>query len=127
SQKFNAALLQAAHGSDDVRGVERNMLHAGTAIEIQVFFNLRFAASLGRFVDGEFDAPTAILHDFRHQSRVLGADGAIIKVDELGKAHDALVKRDPFVHLAKLYSAKHVVNGRQIRATSATKHTGFFV
>src|ERR1700694_5987284 len=92
SQKFNAALLQAAHGSDDVGGVERDMLHAGAAIEIQVFFNLRFAASLGRLVDGEFDASTAILHDFRHQGGILGTDGAIIKVNELGKDHDDLVK-----------------------------------
>src|SRR5437660_5711014 len=100
------------------------MLRAGAAIEVQVFLDLRFAPPLRRLVDGKLDAPAAVLHHFGHERGIFGADGSIVEVDQLRKAHHALVKADPLVHLAQLDIAHDVINGGKIGWPGAPWHIG---
>ena len=76
------------------------MLDAGTAVKLQILLDLGAPARLSRLVDGKLNSPVAALNHFGHQSCVLGADVLIVEMDQLGKAHDMLIKADPIVHLA---------------------------
>src|SRR5437764_3514132 len=84
SQKFYAAFLKTTHSVHDISGIQSNMLYARATVEFKIFFNLRLAPPRCWFVYGKFDAPTAILHDLRHEGGIFGADSAIIKMDKLG-------------------------------------------
>ena len=57
-------LLQARDGLDDVVGRERDVLHAGAAVELEVLLDLALALALGRLVDRELDLPVAVRQTF---------------------------------------------------------------
>ena len=109
-EEADAALLQRAHGGDDVGRRQRDVLHAGAAVELQVLLDLGLALALGRLVDRELDAAVAVGHHLRHQRRVLGRDVLVGEADHLGEAEDALVVADPLLHAAELDVADHVVD-----------------
>src|ERR1051326_451088 len=52
-QEEQAAILQRLDGLDDVRGRQRDVLHAGPVVELQVLLDLALALALGRLVDWE--------------------------------------------------------------------------
>ena len=101
----------APHRLDDVAGRQRDVLHAGAAVELEVLLDLRSPLALRRLVDRELDPPRAVLHDLRHQRRVLGADVLVVEVNELLEAEHLAVELDPLVHLAFLDVADDVVDG----------------
>src|SRR6266508_4467978 len=100
---------------DDVAGLDGDVLDPRAAVELEVLVDLGSSSALGRLVDGELDAPLAVPDDLGHQRRVLGGDGLVAEVDELGEAHDPLVEADPVVHPAQLDVADHVVDGLKAR------------
>ena len=51
---------------DDVVGSQGEVLHARSAVEVDVLFDLGLFAALGGFVDRELDAAVAIAHHLRH-------------------------------------------------------------
>src|SRR5690606_26503483 len=83
AQELNAVRLKLPDRLDDVARQHGDVLHAGREIIVQVLLDLALALALRRLVDGELDAPVAVLHDLRHKGGVLGADVLVIKVDEL--------------------------------------------
>ena len=86
------------------------MLHAGATVEVEVLFDLGFAAAFGGFVDGEFDEAVAVGHDFGHEGGVFGRDVVVVEVLVEREAHDFGVKVDPLVHGVPAYVADHVVD-----------------
>src|SRR4029453_13973992 len=104
---------QCPHAGHDVTGLDGDVLDARTAVEVQVLVDLGALLARGRLVDGELDAPLAVPDDLGHQRRVLGGDGLVAEVDQLGEAHDPLVELDPLVHPAQLDVADHVVDSLQ--------------
>ena len=99
------------HRVDDVAGGQGDVLHAGAAVELQEFLDLRAALGLGRLVDRELDPAGAVLHHLRHQGGIFGADVLVVEVDQLLEAEHVLVELDPLVHLAFLDVADDVVDG----------------
>jgi hypothetical protein len=49
--------LQTLDSRDDVRGLERDVLWARTAVEVEVLLDLALPLSLGRLVDRELTLP----------------------------------------------------------------------
>ena len=47
--------LELCDGVDDVFGSESDVLNTGTAIEVDIFFDLGLLLTLGRLVDRHFD------------------------------------------------------------------------
>ncbi len=86
------------------------MLHAGAAVEIEVLFDLRFLAPLGRFVDRKLNIAIAVGDHLAHQGGVFGRDVLVVKSHQQFKAHHILVKLHPFVHIAEVNVADAVVN-----------------
>src|SRR5438067_1611026 len=80
-------------------GRDCDVLHAFTAVKIEILFYLRFLFTLGRFIDREFYEAVTIAHDLAHESRVLGRDVLVIEGENVAETHDILVKLDPRVHL----------------------------
>jgi len=108
-EELDAALPQAVHGRQDVAGGERQVLHAGPAVELQVLVDLRLPPAGRRLVQRELDPVVAVGDDLAHQRRVLGGD---VVADELGhvrEPHDPVVEVHPFVHPAELHVADDVV------------------
>src|ERR671938_1657878 len=62
-EEEDATLLQRLDGLDDVRRRERDVLHAGAAVEVEVLLDLALPLALGRLVDRELDLPFAAEHD----------------------------------------------------------------
>ena len=81
--------LQLADGVQNVVGGQRDVLHAGAGIEIEILFDLRFLLAFGRLVDGELHVAVAVGHHLRHQRRVLGGDVLVVEVLVEREAHDA--------------------------------------
>ena len=109
-------LLQRGDGADDVLGLQRDVLHAGAVVELEVLLDLALALALGRLVDRELDLPAAVRHHLRHERRVLGLDLVVAEVDDVRHPEDALVELDPVVHAAELDVADHVVERLQADA-----------
>ena len=86
------------------------MLHTRTAVIIQILLNLRFAQSIRRFVDGEFDAATSTRHHFRHEGRILGGDVVVIEMDVLRESHHVFVEIDPVLHVSQFHVADAVIH-----------------
>lgn len=53
--EFHTASLEVCDVSDDVVGQESDVLHTGTVVEVDIFFDLRLLLALGWFVDGHLD------------------------------------------------------------------------
>ena len=109
--KSDAALAQRRDRLHDVLDCERDVLHAGAAVELEVLLDLALALALGRLVDRELDLPLAVRHHLRHERRVLGRDVLVREVRELREAEHPLVELDPLVHPAELDVADDVVDG----------------
>src|SRR5512133_1350697 len=122
--ELDAAVAQGAHAGHDVAGLDGDVLDPRAAVEVQVLVDLGAFLALGRLVDGELDAPVAVPDDLGHQGRVLGRDGLVAEVDQLGEAQDPLVELDPPVHLAQLDVADHVVDGLQADRRQRVGHRG---
>ena len=87
-----------AHGLENVVGGERDVLHAGALVELEILFDLRLSAAFGRLVDGELHVAVAVGHHLRHQRRVFGGDVLVVEVLVELEAHHARVEVDPLVH-----------------------------
>ena len=86
------------------------MLHAGSAIEIQVLFYLGFSLALRGLVDRKAYLLISVRHDFRHQRRVFGRDVLIIEMLKHAKTHNVSVEFNPAVHLSPAHVADHVID-----------------
>ena len=62
-------------------GLQRDVLHAGPAVVIEIFLNLALPPALGRLVDRELDGLRIVGHHDTHQRRVLGGDILVVEVD----------------------------------------------
>ena len=105
--------LQLGDRMQNVVGGERDVLHAGPRIEIEILFDLRFLFAFGRLVDGEFDVAVAVGHHLRHQRGVFGGDVFVVEVLIEREAHHAGVEIDPLVHLVPAHVAHHVIDVEQ--------------
>ena len=104
-------LAERSDGLHDVLRLQRDVLDAGAAVELEVLLDLALALALGRLVDRELDLPLAVRHHLRHERGVLRRDVLVGEVRELREAEDALVEPDPLVHAAELDVADDVVDG----------------
>src|SRR4051794_3340388 len=66
----DAPLPQRADRGDDVGRAQRDVLHAGAAVEVEVLLDLALLAAVGRLVDRQ-DHRGSVPHHRRHQRRVL--------------------------------------------------------
>src|SRR5207247_10441270 len=92
--------VHVCYGVDDVARGQRNVLHAGPAVVIQVFLDLRPGAPAGGLVDGKLDPLVAVGHDFGHERGVFRADVRVVEVLVDAEAQDLVVKPSPGVDLA---------------------------
>ncbi len=99
-QQLDAVGAQGAHGRDDVVGRDRDVLHAGTAVEVQVLLDLRLLAARGRLVDRQLHLAGRVLHHFGAQRGELGRDVLVVEADQLLEAEGARVVVAPGLHLA---------------------------
>src|SRR6187551_2547186 len=112
----HAVLAQRRHGPHDVLGLQRDVLDAGPAVELEVLLDLALPLSLGRLVDRELDLPLAVRHHLRHERGVLGRDVLVREVRELLEAQHARVEVDPLVHATELDVSDDVVDRDQADA-----------
>src|SRR5688500_2829208 len=112
-EELEPALLHRRDGRDDVLRLERDVLDAGAAVELEVLVDLALPLPLGRLVDRELDLAAAVRHHLRHERRVLGLDLVVAEVDDVRHPEDALVELDPVVHPAELDVADDVVERAQ--------------
>ena len=89
------------------------MLHACTAVEIEVFVDLTFAASRRGLIDWEFDAPTPALHHLGHECGIFCRDVLVVERHELLKAEHFAIELDPLVHFAEFDVANDVIDSQQ--------------
>ena len=108
-EEDEAALLHRLDRADDVGRRERDVLHAGAAVELEVLLDLALPLAFGRLVDRELDLAAAVRHDLRHERRVLGLDVVVAEMDDVRHPEDLLVELDPVVHLPELDVADDVV------------------
>src|SRR5688572_30812211 len=66
-EELDAALAQRADRREDVVRGEREVLHAGPAVELEILVDLRLLLALRRLVDRELDALVPARDDLRHQ------------------------------------------------------------
>ncbi len=90
--------------------VERDVLDARAAVELQVLVDLGLLLGDGRLVDRELDLEGAVGDDLRHQRAVLGGDVVAHELLHVREAHDLVVEADPLVHLAEFDVAHAVVD-----------------
>jgi putative peptidoglycan lipid II flippase len=101
------------HGPDaghDVVGGQRDVLDAGTAVELQVLVDLRLALAGRGLVQRELDLPGPVRDHLAHQRGILGGDVVADEFLHVREAHDPVVEVHPFVHLAELDVADAVVD-----------------
>ncbi|MGY4277986.1 hypothetical protein ACVILE_004166 [Streptomyces sp. M18.1] len=110
-QELDAVRLHRAHGLHDVVGVQRDVLDAGAAVELQVLVDLGLLLGDGGLVDRELHLEGAVGHDLRHQRAVLGGDVVAHELLHVREAHDLVVEADPLVHPAQFDVADAVVHG----------------
>ena len=109
-EEVDSLLLHFGDCVEDVVGGEGDVLDARTLVEVEVLFDLRFAAAFGGFIDGELDVAVAVGHHLGHQGGVLGGDVFVVEVLVEAEAHDVGVEVDPLVHGVPAYVADHVVD-----------------
>src|SRR5215207_3983875 len=101
-EEEDAALLHRGDRPDDVLALERDVLHTGTAVELEVLLDLALALAFGRLVDRELDLAAAVGHDLGHQRGILRLNLVVAEVDDVRHPEDALVEPDPVVDAAEL-------------------------
>jgi len=109
------------HGPDaghDVVGGQRDVLHAGTAVELQVLVDLRLALAGRGLVQRELDLPGPIRDHLAHQRGILGGDVVADELLHVREAHDPVVEVHPLVHLAELDVADAVVDLGEARPSA---------
>src|SRR5512133_2820890 len=123
-EEEHAPLLHRLDGADDVLALQRNVLHAGSVVELEVLLDLALALALCRLVDRELDLAAAVRHHLRHQSRVLGLDLVVAEVDDVRHPEDALVELDPVVHATELDVTDDMVERLQADARAGVAVLG---
>lgn len=98
-QELHAARPQTANGRKDVAGVERNVLHTGSGIIVDVLLDLRTLLAQGRLVDGHFDRLLVVADDNRTKRRVFGVDLLVVDRPEAMELQIALVPFGSVFHL----------------------------
>ena len=94
-EELDAPRPQLVHGGADVGGRERQVLHAGAAVELQVLVDLRLALADGGLVQRELHPVVAARDHLAHQRRVLGGDVVADELGHVGEAHDPVVEAPP--------------------------------
>ena len=115
AQEFDALFAQLVHRVQNVVGGQRDVLHAGAGIKVEILLDLRFLFALGRLVDGEFHIAVAVGHHLGHERRVFGGNILVVEVLVEREAHDVGVEIDPLVHLVPAHIAHHVIHVQQAR------------
>src|SRR5512133_782750 len=123
-EEEHAPLLHRLDSADDVLALQRNVLDAGSVVELEVLLDLALALALCRLVDRELDLAAAVRHHLRHQSRVLGLDLVVAEVDDVRHPEDALVELDPVVHATELDVADDMVERLQADARTGVAVLG---
>ncbi len=103
-------LAEPGDRADDVVGCERDVLDAGTPVELEILVDLALLAPFGRLVDGELDPAIPVRHDLRHQGAVFGGDVLVVEADDLAEAQHVPVEADPVIHPAQLDVADTMVD-----------------
>jgi putative peptidoglycan lipid II flippase len=109
-QELHPGRGHGPHAGHDVVGGQRQVLHAGAAVELQVLVDLRLALAGRGLVQRELHLPGPVRDDLAHQRRVLGGDVVADELLHVREAHHAVVEIHPFVHLAELDVAHAVVD-----------------
>ena len=107
-QQPDAPLAQRGDGRDDVVGAQREVLHAGAAVVVEVLGDLALAQAVGRLVDRLHDL-AAVPHHGRTQRGELGRDRFLAEVLQLAETPHPVVPRDPFGEPAVLDVGDDVV------------------
>ncbi len=102
----------APTGALDVGGEQRDVLHAGAAVVVEVLLDLALALARGRLVDRELDRMRVVGHHDAHERAVFGRDVLVVEADVAREAEHAAVPVGPLVHLAELDVADHVVDAQ---------------
>ena len=109
-EELDAGRAHVADGLHDVVGVQRDVLDAGTAVELQVLVDLGLLLGDRGLVERELHLQGAVRDDLRHQRAVLGRDVVAHELLHVREAHDVVVEPDPLVHLAEFDVADAVVD-----------------
>ena len=79
-QELDAARLQRRDTVSTMSfGGDRDVLHAGAAVEIEVLVDLRLLLARGRLVDRELDPAVAVRHHLGHERGILGRDVLVVE------------------------------------------------
>src|SRR5207245_4650587 len=90
-QKLHAVPAQPGYGFEDIAREQRDMLHAGPVMEIEILLDLALLSTLGRLLDRELDGERIVGHHDAHQGAVLGGNIFVIKAYEAAEAQHATV------------------------------------
>src|ERR1035437_3254387 len=112
AQELDSLGAQFQNGRNHVLGLQRNVLHARSAVGLQILVDLALALAGRRLVKGKFDGVRIVGHDNRHQGAVLGRDVLVVEADEAMKSEDAAVVLGPVVHLAEFNITDHVIDAQ---------------
>src|SRR5690606_1663316 len=86
------------------------MLNTGSAVELEVLFDLRFLPSFSRFVDGKLNVAIAVRYYLRHERAVFSGYVFVVKCDEQSESHHLFIKLHPLVHFTKTNIAHAMVD-----------------
>lgn len=90
-EELGATLAKVSHGREDVVGAQRNVLHAGRAVVVDVLLDLRLALSGRRLVDGHLYGLLPVGHDDGAQGRVVGGQLLVVHAPETMEQQIVLV------------------------------------
>jgi hypothetical protein len=66
----------------------------------------------------------AVRDHLAHQRRIFGRDVAADELGHVHESHDPVVEADPFVHLAQLHVADHVIERLEVPPRRAWRAAG---
>ena len=95
----------------DVLGGQCDVLHAGSAVELEILVDLALLLAERRLVQRELHVAAAVGDHLAHQGGVLGGDVVADELLHVREAQDAVVEADPLVHVTQLDVANDMVDG----------------
>ena len=108
--KLDAPRLQVCDVPHDVVGPQRNVLHAGPAVEVDVLLDLGLLLAVGGLVDGHLDDVVGRRHDDGLEGGELRADILVVDGPEAVEAEDLFVVGADVFHLVPVLVADAVVD-----------------
>ena len=89
----------------DTGGTQCDVLDAFAAVEVEVFFDLRFV--VGGFIDWDTNSAVWACHCARFQPRQLAFD---VEIAHLTEIEELFIKSSPLIHIAAIDVMRHVID-----------------